>query len=590
MEKIITVKREPIDDAYPTSPSTKTTSTAVATATTMAPAQTLMTKTTPAASLGTATATSGVVTGTASATAVTPSPGAVAPEHKIFYIQPKPELSKTQCTVVSVMQGPSGTTSSTKAVVANAHSKQPVVVISGSPIKLTPLSRAGAALGAGQASSSVGNNITCTLVHVQPLNATSKQNIAPKAGASPSKTPVPLQIQKLVPISVAASSLAKIQPGTTPQFTMAAAPTTSVRHIAPKVSIVSAVPGSQTVRLTTPSLQVRNIAPAEKPAQVPQLAPKPAVTLASSVAQQPRLIVPALPSSMSQISGVTGATAAGNVQFPHGVLSGGVVYLPQQALAPGGFPIAVPMQTSALTTSAQTSMTVNGSSAESSPPSRPRKPCNCTKSQCLKLYCDCFANGEFCNNCNCVNCSNNMEREKERSKAIKACLDRNPLAFHPKIGKGRGDSDRRHNKGCHCKRSGCLKNYCECYEAKILCTNLCKCTGCKNFEESPERKTLMHLADAAEVRVKQQNAARTKLESQIEDLPSRPTFLSNSGERLPFSFVTDDVVQATCQCLLAQASNAENEGKPQAMIEKMILEEFGRCLLSIIHTANGTKE
>ena len=34
-------------------------------------------------------------------------------------------------------------------------------------------------------------------------------------------------------------------------------------------------------------------------------------------------------------------------------------------------------------------------------------------------------------------------------------------------------------------------------QAKILCTNICKCTGCKNFEESPERKTLMHLADAA---------------------------------------------------------------------------------------------
>ena len=34
-------------------------------------------------------------------------------------------------------------------------------------------------------------------------------------------------------------------------------------------------------------------------------------------------------------------------------------------------------------------------------------------------------------------------------------------------------------------------------QAKILCTSLCKCTGCKNFEESPERKTLMHLADAA---------------------------------------------------------------------------------------------
>ena len=30
-----------------------------------------------------------------------------------------------------------------------------------------------------------------------------------------------------------------------------------------------------------------------------------------------------------------------------------------------------------------------------------------------------------------------------------------------------------------------------------MCSSLCKCTGCKNYEESPDRKTLMHLADAA---------------------------------------------------------------------------------------------
>lgn len=141
---------------------------------------------------------------------------------------------------------------------------------------------------------------------------------------------------------------------------------------------------------------------------------------------------------------------------------------------------------------------------------RQRKPCNCTKSQCLKLYCDCFANGEFCNSCNCTNCSNNLDHEEERQKAIKQCLERNPHAFHPKIGKGRGSGDvaeRRHTKGCNCRRSGCLKNYCECYEAKILCTELCKCCGCKNYEDSFERKTLMHLADAAEVRSAQQIAA-----------------------------------------------------------------------------------
>lgn len=115
-----------------------------------------------------------------------------------------------------------------------------------------------------------------------------------------------------------------------------------------------------------------------------------------------------------------------------------------------------------------------------------------TRPLSARRYCDCFANGEFCNNCNCNNCFNNLEHETERLKAIKVreggggaaisrhtdgsklqlllffsqtCLDRNPEAFKPKIGKGKqGESDRRHSKGCNCKRSGCLKNYCECYE------------------------------------------------------------------------------------------------------------------------------
>lgn len=58
-----------------------------------------------------------------------------------------------------------------------------------------------------------------------------------------------------------------------------------------------------------------------------------------------------------------------------------------------------------------------------------RKPCNCTRSQCLKLYCDCFANGEFCSNCNCKECFNNLDNEEERQKSIKLCLERNPNAF-----------------------------------------------------------------------------------------------------------------------------------------------------------------
>ena len=152
------------------------------------------------------------------------------------------------------------TASSSKTVATAAQPTPPLVVISGSPIKLTPISRAGGALTGGQSNSNI------TVFQVQPLNAATKQHIAPKTGSPSKQQSVQLQLQKLLPISVA-TTLSKLQPGTAPQFTLAnpTGQTTNVRHIAPKVSIVSAVPSGPTVQLATP--QVRNIAPAEKPAQ-----------------------------------------------------------------------------------------------------------------------------------------------------------------------------------------------------------------------------------------------------------------------------------------------------------------------------------
>jgi hypothetical protein len=38
-----------------------------------------------------------------------------------------------------------------------------------------------------------------------------------------------------------------------------------------------------------------------------------------------------------------------------------------------------------------------------------RNPCNCKKSKCLKLYCECFAAELFCEGCNCLDCSNTSE-------------------------------------------------------------------------------------------------------------------------------------------------------------------------------------
>src|SRR3989338_3150328 len=37
-----------------------------------------------------------------------------------------------------------------------------------------------------------------------------------------------------------------------------------------------------------------------------------------------------------------------------------------------------------------------------------------------------------------------------------------------------------HTKGCRCKRSKCLKNYCECHHARIRCSDICQCVGCLN--------------------------------------------------------------------------------------------------------------
>ncbi|CAN0034366.1 unnamed protein product, partial [Ectocarpus sp. 12 AP-2014] len=106
--------------------------------------------------------------------------------------------------------------------------------------------------------------------------------------------------------------------------------------------------------------------------------------------------------------------------------------------------------------------------------------CNCKKSKCLKLYCECFQRQQYCNGCNCVECLNTERTEDLRQLAIQGTIERNPQAFVSKFERRAGK--RSHNAGCNCKKSACLKKYCECFQAGVACGTNCKCVNCKNYE------------------------------------------------------------------------------------------------------------
>jgi hypothetical protein len=80
------------------------------------------------------------------------------------------------------------------------------------------------------------------------------------------------------------------------------------------------------------------------------------------------------------------------------------------------------------------------------------------------------------------------ENAEELAKIRKKITARDPLAFTNKIKVVKEkskptpskDAALRHVKGCKCKKSHCMNNYCECHQLGAKCTELCKCRNCQN--------------------------------------------------------------------------------------------------------------
>lgn len=58
--------------------------------------------------------------------------------------------------------------------------------------------------------------------------------------------------------------------------------------------------------------------------------------------------------------------------------------------------------------------------------------------------------------------------------------------------------------------------------------------------------------------------------------PTSPTMERQSN------FITQEVIDATIQCMITQADECEKNSLPAYQTEKMVMEELGRCLVEII--------
>ena len=154
--------------------------------------------------------------------------------------------------------------------------------------------------------------------------------------------------------------------------------------------------------------------------------------------------------------------------------------------------------------------------------------CTCKKTRCIKKYCECFSSGVLCYNCKCENCLNksslfadnnnidsnaknvnniniinNTNKKEEEIKETKEMKEKKEYKINNENKNNDINvthTDKKKLIICTCSKSGCNKNYCECFKAKVKCNNKCRCIKCLNKRDDSitldEDKVIRKIASA----------------------------------------------------------------------------------------------
>ena len=176
------------------------------------------------------------------------------------------------------------------------------------------------------------------------------------------------------------------------------------------------------------------------------------------------------------------------------------------------------------------------------------KSCNCKKSRCLKQYCDCFREHQLCTiSCRCSGCLNTSIDRCELgirpagglstpwsadlglttpspailtdAQLIQAAADKTAAGspLRPRM-----------ERVCRCKRSRCLKRYCECYQNDQQCTPKCSCSDCGNGLAHDDPRA------ATDAQMDSDDAVGSGPDSPRAAAPPRPVAPSETLEAVPF--------------------------------------------------------